>query len=115
VRANLADFAQGKLTFWIRTDNYPGKIEIGLFTSLDDGAAAQTFLQVEPGQYGYCNDGTWCQVSIPIADFLAAEPFLDLRFVTFGFVISDVFGRTGKPAGTTGLPPIYVDGIAWTR
>ncbi|MDH4051305.1 MAG: hypothetical protein OEU93_06965 [Rubrivivax sp.] len=115
VRTNLADFAQGTLNFWIRTDNYPGKIEIGIFTSLDDGAAAPVFLQIAPGQYGYCNNNAWCQVSIPIADFLAAEPFLDLRFVTFDFVISDVYSRTGKAEGTTGLPPIYVDGIAWTR
>jgi hypothetical protein len=54
-------------------------------------------------------------VSIPVADFIAANPRLDLRYVTGGFVISDIFDRTGKPPGTGGLPKVYVDGMHWSR
>lgn len=112
---NLSGFAQGALKFWIRTNNYPGKIEIGMFSDTDDRAGAQAFLQIAPGQYGYCASNAWCEVTIPIAAFVAANPALDLRLVNTGFVISDRFAFTGKPEKTTGLPAILVDGIAWTR
>ncbi len=50
-----------------------------------------------------------------MADFLAVNPRLDLRYVTAGFVVSDIFERTGKAPGTTGLPKVYVDGMSWSR
>jgi hypothetical protein len=70
---------------------------------------------IQSGDYGYCTNDTWCQVSIPVSAFLAANPKIDLSLVTSGFVISDVFDRTGKPLNTKGLPKVYVDGISWTR
>jgi exo-beta-1,3-glucanase (GH17 family) len=112
---NLSGFAQGNVNLWIRTNGYPGKIEIGVWTDTDDRNQAEAYVQIENGQYGYCTNDTWCQVTIPVSAFLAANPALDLRLVTAGFVISDVFDRTGKPLNTTGLPKVYVDGITWTR
>jgi exo-beta-1,3-glucanase (GH17 family) len=115
VSVNLSGFSGGAISFWLKTNNYPGKLEIGIFTDTVDRTGAQAFLTIESGQYGYCNTNQWCQVSIPVAAFLAANPAIDLRLVNAGFVISDRFEFTGKPQGTTGLPPILVDGIVWVR
>jgi hypothetical protein len=54
-------------------------------------------------------------VSIPCRIFLAANPKLDLRYVNFRFVMADRFSFTGKPLNTTGLPPLRIDNIHWTR
>ena len=115
VSVNLSGFSGGAITFWLKTDNYPGKLEIGIFGDTPDRIGAQAFLTIENGQYGYCTTNQWCQVSIPVAAFVAANPAIDLRLINAGFVISDRFEFTGKPQGTTGLPPILVDGIVWVR
>jgi hypothetical protein len=112
---NLSGFANGTLNVWIRTNNYPGKIEIGIASDTDTRSGAEAYLQLSPGTFGYCNTNAWCQVTIPIAEFLRVNPKLDLRAVTLPFVIADRFNITGKPQNTSGLPAIYVDGIFWSK
>jgi exo-beta-1,3-glucanase (GH17 family) len=111
---NLGEFADGAVKFWVRS-TYPGKIEIGLTSDNEDRDGAEVFLQIGSGDYGYCNNGSWCEVSIPLKAFTDANPKLDLRLVLFRFVIADRFEFTGKPLNTTGLPPIELDGIRWER
>ena len=113
VTDNLSNYASsGTLKFWIST-TYPGKIEIGISTDTQDRVAQEAFLQIQPGNYGYCNTGAWCQVSIPIKDFVAKNPNLDLTLVLSRFVISDVYSRTGNAPGSTAK--LYIDGIYWSR
>ncbi len=112
---NMTGFEQGRVNLWVRTNGYPGKLEIGIWTDTEEREQAEAYIAVAPGDYGYCTDDRWCLVSIPVADFLAVNPRLDLRYVTAGFVVSDIFERTGKAPGTTGLPKVYVDGMSWSR
>ncbi len=112
---NLSNFANGRLNFSVRSDFYPGKIEVGISTDTEDRDIQEAYLTIGPGERGYCNTNNWCQVSIPIADFVAANPKLDLRLVSFRFVIADRYSFTGKPLNTTGLPKIRVDDIHWSR
>jgi exo-beta-1,3-glucanase (GH17 family) len=115
VTANLSNFASGRLNFSVRSDGYPGKIEVGISTDNDDREGQEAFIQIAPGELGYCNTNTWCNVSVPIASFLAANPKLDLRYVNFRFTIADRYSFTGKPLNLTGLPPLRIDNIHWTR
>lgn len=116
VTENLSAFAAaGRLNFSIRSDSYPGKIEVGISTDTEDRDIQEAYLQIGPGDYGYCNTNNWCQVSIPLSAFVAANPKLDLRMVSFRFTIADRFSFTGKPLNTTGLPKISVDAIHWSR
>jgi exo-beta-1,3-glucanase (GH17 family) len=115
VTANLANFANGRLNFSVRSDGYPGKIEIAISTDTEDRDAQQAFVQIAPGELGYCNSNAWCEVSVPIASFLAANPKLDLRYVNFRFTVADRFSSTGKPLNLGGLPPLRIDNIHWTR
>ena len=112
---NLSNFANGSLKFQVRSDGYPGKIEIGISTDTEDRDVQEAFLQIAPGEYGYCNTNQWCEVSIPVSAFLAANPMLDLRYVNFRFIVADRFSFTGKPLNLTGLPPIRIDGLHWSR
>jgi exo-beta-1,3-glucanase (GH17 family) len=112
---NLADFANGRLNFQVRSDGYPGKIEIGISTDTEDRDVQEAFLPIGPGDYGYCNTNSWCEVSIPVSAFLAANPKLDLRYVNFRFIVADRYSFTGKPLNLTGLPPIRIDGLHWSR
>jgi exo-beta-1,3-glucanase (GH17 family) len=115
VLANLSQFASGSLNFQVRSDGYPGRIEIGISTDTEDRDIQEAFLQIAPGQFGYCNTNAWCEVSIPISAFLAANPKLDLRYVNFRFIVADRYGFTGKPLNLTGLPPLRIDGLHWAR
>ncbi len=115
VTANLSAFAAGRLNFSVKSDSYPGKIEVGISTDTEDRDVQEAFLQIGPGDYGYCNTNNWCQVSIPVSAFLAANPKLDLRLVNFRFIIADRFSFTGKPLNTTGLPKIRIDGLNWSK
>jgi exo-beta-1,3-glucanase (GH17 family) len=115
VTENLSGYATGRLNFSVQSDSYPGKIEIGISTDTDDRDMQEAFLLVGPGDFGYCNTNGWCNVSIPISAFVAANPKLDLRLVNFRFIIADRFSFTGKPLNTTGLPKIRVDGIHWAK
>ncbi len=112
---NLSNFANGRLNFSVRSDGYPGKIEVGISTDNDDREGQEAFVQIAPGELGYCNNNAWCDVSVPIASFLAVNPKLDLRYVNFRFTVADVFSRTGKPLNLTGLPQLRIDNIHWTR
>jgi exo-beta-1,3-glucanase (GH17 family) len=110
---NLSNYAAtGMLNFSIST-TYPGKIEIGIITDTEDRVGQEAFLQIGPGNYGYCNTGAWCQVSIPLKDFTAKNPKLDLSLVLGRFVISDVYSRTGNAPGSTAK--LYIDGINWSK
>ncbi len=115
VTANLSNFASGRLNFLVRSDGYPGKIEVGISTDNEDRDGQEAFLQIAPGEYGYCNTGAWCAVSIPVSAFVAANPKLDLRYVNFRFILADRYSFTGKPLNLTGLPPIRIDGLHWSR
>lgn len=112
---NLSGFSAGTLTVWIKTNNYPGKIEIGISTDTEDRSGAEAYLQISPGDYGYCTSNAWCKLSIPIADFKKVNAKLDLRAVALPFIIADRFSFTGKARNTSGLPPIYVDNIYWSK
>lgn len=112
---NMTGFEAGHVNLWIRTNGYPGQLEIGVWTDTEDRTQAEAYVAIGAGDYGYCTNDSWCLVSIPVSAFLAANPALDLRYVTAGFVISDIFDRTGKAQGTSGLPKVYVDGMSWTR
>lgn len=115
VTANLSNFANGRLNFSVRSDGYPGKIEVAISTDNEDREGQEAFIQIAPGELGYCNTNAWCNVSIPIASFLAVNPKLDLRYVNFRFTVADRYSFTGKPLNLTGLPPLRIDNIHWTR
>ncbi|MBK6469389.1 MAG: hypothetical protein IPF94_01300 [Betaproteobacteria bacterium] len=112
---NLSNFASGRLNFLIRSDSYPGKIEVGISTDTEDRDVQEAFLQIGPGDYGYCNTNVWCQVSIPLSAFVAANPKIDLRYVSSRIIIADRFSFTGKPLNTTGLPKVRIDGTHWSK
>jgi exo-beta-1,3-glucanase (GH17 family) len=113
---NLREFeASGVLTFQVNT-TYPGKIEIGISTDTQDRETQEAYLQIAPGDYGYCNTGAWCTVTIPVSDFKAVNPKIDLELVLLRFIIADRYGFTGKTAGSPGLTtPIFLDAIRWSR
>jgi exo-beta-1,3-glucanase (GH17 family) len=115
VLENLSNYASGRLNFQVRSDSYPGKIEVGISTDTDDRDVQEAFLQFGPGDYGYCNTNNWCTVSIPIADFVARNPKVDLRYVNFRFIVADRFSFTGKPLNQTGLPLLRIDNLHWSR
>jgi exo-beta-1,3-glucanase (GH17 family) len=115
VLANLSNFSGGSLKFQVRSDGYPGKIEIGISTDTEDRDVQEAFLQIAPGQFGYCNSNSWCEVSIPVSAFLAVNPRLDLRYVNFRFIVADRFSFTEKPLNLTGLPLIRIDNLHWSR
>ena len=113
--ANLSEYANGKINFAVKSDSYPGKIEVGISTDTDDREVQEAYVPVGPGDYGYCNTNNWCQVSIPVSAFVKANPKLDLRLVSFRFIIADRYSFTGKPLNTTGLPKISIDGVHWSK
>jgi exo-beta-1,3-glucanase (GH17 family) len=115
VTDNLTAFRNGRLEFSVRSDGYPGRIEIGITTDTEDRDGQEAFISIGPGEMGYCNTGAWCPVSIPIASFLTANPKLDLRYVNFRFIIADRFSFTGKPLNLTGLPRISIDNVRWQQ
>lgn len=46
---------------------------------------------------------------------MARNPKLDLRYVSFRFVVADRFSFTGKPLNQTGLPLLRIDNLHWSR
>ncbi len=115
VTENLSAFAaSGNLVFSIKTA-YPGKIEIGVSSDTQDRAPAEAYLQIGPGDYGYCNTDTWCQVTIPLKDFVAKNPKLDLSLVLARFVIADRYAFTDKPANANLTNKLYIDAAYWSR
>jgi len=119
---NLTRYTNGKLNFSVKT-SYPGKLEVGFFVgSSTDGSAYDAYLPVAPGDYGYINDGTWRQVSIPVAairNYVAqkdgvALSRIDLGRVTAPLVIADRFAVTGKAQGTAITTNIQIDNVYWS-
>lgn len=113
VTANLSEYAGGRIEFSIRT-TYAQKIEVAISTETELKGPSEAFLQLSNGEYGYCNTGQWCKVSIPVQAFIDQNPNLDLRLVLGRFFIADRFGVTGN-SQKTNLPRVYIDGIVWTR
>ena len=112
---NLSNFAAGgTLNFQINT-TYPGKIEIGIATDTQDREGQEAYLQLSPGDYGHCNTGAWCAVSIPLTAFAAVNPKIDLSLVVLRFIIADRYGFTGKPDNAGFTNPIFIDAIRWSR
>ncbi len=111
---NLSGYADGTLNFKVST-TYPGKIEIGISTDTQDREPQEAYLQFEPGTYGYCTTGAWCTVSIPLKDFLAVNPKLDLSLVLSRFVIADRYALTGKAQGSGITTKLYLDDIHWSK
>jgi hypothetical protein len=111
---NLSGYAAtGTLNFSIKT-TYAGKLEIGLNSDTVNRAGAEVFLQIANGQYGYRNNGEWVKVSIPLKDFVAKNPKLDLSLVNARFMIADRWAQTGNFA-RTGLPTLNIDAIYWAK
>jgi exo-beta-1,3-glucanase (GH17 family) len=111
--ANLSNFSNGNVNFSVKT-TYAGKMEIGLSSDSAENGTQEAFLQIANGQYGYCNTGSWCQVSIPLQAFVAVNPKIDLRLVLSRFIIADRFSFT-KNTQTSGLPTVSIDGIYWSK
>jgi hypothetical protein len=109
---NLSAFSA--VNVWINT-TYPGRIEIGISTLDTDGNGQEAFIQIGNGEYGYCNTGSWCRVSIPLQAFLANNSLLDFRLVVNPFYIADRYSFTGKPSGSNIRTPLNIDGVGWTR
>ena len=72
-------------------------------------------MQLGAGDYGYCNTGAWCTVSIPLSAFSAVNPKIDLSLVTLRFVIADRYSFTGKPNSAGYTNPIFLDAVYWSR
>jgi exo-beta-1,3-glucanase (GH17 family) len=118
------DTASGRLNFSIKT-TYSGKIEVGFLTgTAADSSLYDVYLVLEPGQYGYQNNGQWQQVSIPIQQIKTAgapahgmqnssAAVLDLTKVTNPFVIADRLAKTGK--ADQSQTPLEVDAIFWSK
>ena len=112
---NLSGFAAtGSVVFSIKT-NYPGKIEIGISSDTQDRVVQEAYLQIGNGDFGYCNTGLWCRVTIPLSAFSAVNKNLDLSLVLSRFIIADRYAFTGKPGNANITTKINIDGIYWSR
>lgn len=110
--ANMSNFANGSIHFSVKTA-YVGSLRVSISSDTVLGAGAEADVLVSNGTYGYCNTGTnWCDVSIPVSAFLAANPNLDLRLVLTRFSIADIWSATGNIA-RSGMPEIRLDNIYW--
>jgi len=112
---NMSNFSNGTIHFSVKTA-YVGKLRIGITSDTVLGAGGEAYVLVSNGNYGYCSSSTptWCDVTIPLSAFKAANPDLDLRFVQTRFSISDVYSGTGN-ASAAGQPPIALDNIYWAQ
>jgi len=111
VSTNLSNFANGNVQFSIRT-TYAGSLTISVGSDSPVGVQ-QASINITTGSYGYANDGSWHDVTIPVSAFIAANPLFDPSYVLTPFTISDVWTVTGNTA-RTGMPPIHMDNIRWT-
>jgi exo-beta-1,3-glucanase (GH17 family) len=115
VTANMINFANGSVRFSVKT-SYVGKLRVGLSSDTELGSPVEANVLVSSGNYGYCN-GTpaiWCNVSIPLSAFKAANPALDLRYILTRFSIADIFSESGNIA-RGGMPEIRLDDIYWAQ
>lgn len=112
---NLSNFAaDGSLNVSIQT-SYTGKIEIGVSTDSEVDGAQEAYLQIGNGEFGYCNTGAWCTVSIPIQKFLEVNPKLDFRLVLSRFIIADRYEFTKKALNSGITTPLNYDAVFWSR
>ena len=111
---NLSNFASGTINFSVKT-TYAGKLQVGLSSDSADNGPQEAFVVFGNGKYGYCNTGTWCQVSIPVQAFLAVNPKLDLTLVLTRFMLADVYTTTGNTPPTTVLPDVFLDAVYWSK
>ena len=113
ITENLSAFeASGRLNFSVKTD-YIGKIKIGISTDTYDRAGAEAYVVLANGDNGYCNNGSWCNVSIPLSAFKAANPKIDFQYVLTRFTIADIYKDTGNTPGQTKV--INLDSIYWSK
>jgi len=115
VTENMSNFANGSIHFSVKT-GYVGKLRIGISSDTELGVPTEAFVLIANGDsYGYCNNAaSWCDVSIPLTAFKAANPALDLRYILTRFSVSDVYSATGN-ATATGQPEIRLDNIYWSQ
>jgi exo-beta-1,3-glucanase (GH17 family) len=113
VTANLSNFAGGSLNFSLKT-TYAGKLEIGISSETEEEGAVEAYVQIENGRYGHCNTGQWCAVSIPLQDFVAVNPKIDLRLVLSRFILADRYEFTGNTPNAS-PPKVLMDGVYWSR
>lgn len=112
---NLSEFAAaGSVNLWVKTA-YAGKIEIGMSSLTNEGDTQEVYLQIGNGEYGFCNTGAWCQVSIPLQAFKAKNPKIDFNLVVSPFIISDRYSFTGKPLNSNITTKLNVDGVYWSK
>ncbi len=127
---DLSQFvATGRLNFSIKTD-YPGKIEVGFLTGTVTATTAyDVYLVIDPANnsFGYVNNNTWCNVSIPISAITpsgaksydtrtSALAVLDMTKVTNPFVIANRYGTTGNtPSLADSKKKFYIDNIYWSK
>ncbi len=111
-RVDLSQFAtSGRLNFSIKT-TYPGKLMFGFGTPLAN-AVFVVASNTNADGYGFVNDGTWRQVSIPLSAFTAAGGKFDLSKVTNTLVVADIYDKTGNAKGST--TKVYIDNIYWSK
>jgi len=113
--SNLSGFGNGATLHVSIKTTYAGKLEIGFNTDTVDRAGAEAFVQISPGDSsGYRNNGAWCDVSIPISAFKAANGNLDLRYVLSRFMIADRYTFTGNTNRTQNTK-VLIDNIYWSK
>lgn len=113
VTANMTNFANGTVNFSVKT-SYVGKLRVGLSSDTELGSPVEANVLVSSDNFGYCNTASWCNVSIPLSAFKAANPDLDLRYILTRFSIADIYSETGNTA-RTGMPEIRLDNIYWAQ
>jgi hypothetical protein len=115
VTANMSNFANGAIRFSVKT-GYVGKLRVGISSDTTLGSAAEASVILSSGDYGYCTNSvaTWCDVSIPVSVFKAANQALDLRYILTRFSVSDIWSETGN-AARTGMTEVRLDNIYWAK
>jgi len=103
---DLSNFKNGTLHFSVRT-TYPGQLLFGFHTALGDALVA-----CGSGHYGYRNDGSWSDVSIPIS-VLTAGRAVDWLHVDSGLTVADKLTDTGNASAPA--TAIDIDNVYWTK
>jgi hypothetical protein len=98
---NLLNFADGHLNFMIKIP-----ANIGFQIGVIDSWGNQNYVEFPANQtaYGLVRNGEWAQASIPVSDLRG--PYIDLRMLTYEFVILEVNGANCEFA----LDDIYYSG-----
>jgi exo-beta-1,3-glucanase (GH17 family) len=116
VSSNMSNFVNGAIHFSVKT-GYQGKLRIGISSDTDLGNVVEANVLISSGDaYGYCSNSTavWCDVTIPLSAFKAANSLLDLRYILTRFAIADIYSETGNTA-RGGMPEIRLDNIYWAQ